>query len=199
MSGNGFVDHYEVMQVSPNADSETIERVFRHLAKRVHPDNQQTGNRERFDELVQAYRVLSDPEQRATFDVRHYEMREQARGLAKEVAAGSYEEDDFIRERLLSALYLERRRNVSQPSIGEVVLEQLTDCPTEHLGFHLWYLREKKWIERTDLGFAITALGVDAAETARGRLRRDRLLPADASRDSDAPRLVQGERERAAG
>jgi curved DNA-binding protein CbpA len=202
VSEKTFVDHYEVMQVSPNADPDTLERVFRHLAKRVHPDNMQTGNRERFDELVEAYRVLSDAEERATFDVRHQEMREQARGLANELAAGGYEEDDFIRERLLSVLYIERRRDLNEPSLGEVVLEQLTDCPREHLGFHLWYLREKQWIERTDRGFAITALGVDAAESTRSRLRGDRLLPAEASGDSDgtdAPRLVQGERERATG
>ncbi len=192
-----FVDHYEVMQVSPNADGEMIERVFRHLAKRFHPDNLQSGNRERFDELIEAHRVLSDPEQRAAYDVRHQETREQVRGLAEAVADGGYEEDDAIRERLLSVLYVERRRDASEPSLGEVVLEQLTDCPREHLEFHLWYLREKQWVERTDRGFAITALGVDAAEDSRSRLRGDRLLPAKAGADSDGsdtPRLVRGER-----
>jgi curved DNA-binding protein CbpA len=192
-----FVDHYEVMQVSPNADAEMIERVFRHLAKRLHPDNLQSGNRERFDGLIEAHRVLSDPEQRAAYDVRHQETREHARGLAEAVAAGGYEEDDAIRERLLSVLYLERRRDVNEPSLGEVVLEKLTDCPREHLEFHLWYLREKQWVERTDRGFAITALGVDAAEASRSRLRSERLLPANAGADSDGsdtPRLVRGER-----
>jgi curved DNA-binding protein CbpA len=37
-------DYYEILQVSPLADSETIERVFRHLAKRYHPDNQESGD-----------------------------------------------------------------------------------------------------------------------------------------------------------
>ena len=36
MSGLGFVDYYELLQVSPNADSETIERIFRHLAKKYY-------------------------------------------------------------------------------------------------------------------------------------------------------------------
>lgn len=197
-----FVDHYEVMQVSPNADSEMIERVFRHLAKRLHPDNAQSGNRARFDELMEADRVLSNPEQRAAYDIRHQEAREHARGLAVAVADGGYEEDDVIRERLLSVLYVERRRDVSEPSLGEVVLEQLTDCPREHLEFHLWYLREKQWVERTDRGFAITAIGVDAAEASRSRLRGDRLLPEKAgagSDGSDTSRLVEGERERSTG
>jgi curved DNA-binding protein CbpA len=39
-------DHYEALQLSPRADRDTIERVFRHLAKRLHPDNPQTGDAE---------------------------------------------------------------------------------------------------------------------------------------------------------
>ena len=38
MVDQGFVDYYELLQLSPNADDETIHRVFRHLAKRLHPD-----------------------------------------------------------------------------------------------------------------------------------------------------------------
>ena len=34
MSEQEFVDHYEILQVSQNADSETLERVYRLLAKR---------------------------------------------------------------------------------------------------------------------------------------------------------------------
>src|SRR5438105_3187548 len=43
-----FSDHYEALQLSPNADSETVDRVYRILAKRYHPDNQQTGDAARF-------------------------------------------------------------------------------------------------------------------------------------------------------
>ena len=41
-------DHYEALQVSPRADGDTIDRVFRHLAKRLHPDNQESGDAEIF-------------------------------------------------------------------------------------------------------------------------------------------------------
>jgi len=44
MGKESFNDYYEALQLSPNADSETIERVFWMLAKRYHPDNDQTGN-----------------------------------------------------------------------------------------------------------------------------------------------------------
>ena len=55
------LDCYEVMQLSPNADAETIERVYRMLAQRYHPDNVDTGNSELFIQLCEAYRVLGSP------------------------------------------------------------------------------------------------------------------------------------------
>ena len=49
---NGFSDHYEAFQLNPNADSETIDRVYRILAKRYHPDNQETGDAAKFETML---------------------------------------------------------------------------------------------------------------------------------------------------
>jgi hypothetical protein len=48
MSENGAPDFYEVLQISPNADPEMIHRVYRLLAQRFHPDNQSTGDADKF-------------------------------------------------------------------------------------------------------------------------------------------------------
>ena len=56
-----FTDHYEILEISPNANSETIERIFRYLASRYHPDNQDTGDLSRFSEIVEAHNTLKDP------------------------------------------------------------------------------------------------------------------------------------------
>ncbi|MCK5350483.1 MAG: DnaJ domain-containing protein, partial [Desulfobacula sp.] len=48
MNGIAFDDYYEDLQISPNADLETIERIYRLLAKRYHPDNKRTGNIDKF-------------------------------------------------------------------------------------------------------------------------------------------------------
>jgi len=48
-----FVDYYELLQVSPNADEDTIQRVFRHLAKKYHPDHQDSPDGDRFRRLVE--------------------------------------------------------------------------------------------------------------------------------------------------
>ena len=191
MTEKSFVDYYEVLQISPNADTETIERMFRHLAKRVHPDNPGTGDVDKFRILVDANRVLSDPEQRAAYDVDYQEVRANEWSLAEEATGVSgYEDDQFLRDRLLSLLYVQRRRDVEKATIGNVELERLLSCPPAHLEFHMWYLKEKKLVERTSRGFAITALGIDEAEPARNRLSRDRLLPERASGASEAGQRI---------
>jgi DnaJ-class molecular chaperone len=65
------VDHYEALQISANAELDTIHRVYRLLAQRFHPDNSETGDASRFRSISEAYRVLSEPESRAQYDVLH--------------------------------------------------------------------------------------------------------------------------------
>jgi len=64
MEEKAFVDYYELMQISPNAEIETIQRVYRMLAARYHPDNPETADADRFMLLNEAYGVLSDPDAR---------------------------------------------------------------------------------------------------------------------------------------
>jgi DnaJ-domain-containing protein 1 len=162
-----FTDHYEVLEISPNANSETIDRIFRYFAQRYHPDNPDTGNRPRFDEIVDAYSTLRDPIKRAQYDLQHKDHLISRRDLVQHASGpkGS-ERDADIQDRLLSILYANRRRNMENPGIGNVQLEQLLSCPREHLEFHLWYMKEKGWIRTLENGqLAITAEGVDRAHS----------------------------------
>ena len=54
MESSEFIDYYEILEISPNANSGTVERMFRYLAKRYHPDNQDTGDRLRFHLILDA-------------------------------------------------------------------------------------------------------------------------------------------------
>jgi curved DNA-binding protein len=175
----GFIDYYELLQVSSNADSETIERVYRSLAKRYHPDNKKTGNDEKFRALVQAYRLLSDPEQRAAYDLNYEETRDRRwKAFVEASPSDGADSDKRLQQAILSLLYTARRAKASNPGVGILELETLLACPEQHMEFHIWYLKEKGWIHRTDNGMlAITATGVDAVINGNNLLRKDRLLP----------------------
>ena len=156
-------DHYETLQVSPRADSETIERVFRHLANRYHPDNRESGNAEKFAELVAAHDVLSDASKRAAYDVSYDRVREARwKIFNQDSATGEIANDSRVRLAVLSLLYVARRNNYLEPGVGTIELERVLSCPLEALNFQMWYLRENGWVERLTSGhFAITAPGVD--------------------------------------
>jgi curved DNA-binding protein CbpA len=71
MESSEFVDYYEILDISPNADSGAIERMFRYHAQRYHPDNRDAGDRLRFDVIVEAHNTLRDPIKRAQYDIQH--------------------------------------------------------------------------------------------------------------------------------
>jgi curved DNA-binding protein CbpA len=167
MELSGFVDYYEILEISPNASSETVERMFRYLARRYHPDNQATADRDRFDLILQAHNVLREPVKRVEFDI-EYEYNTGLRSeIAKDASDGEVVHRDVdLQHKLLAIFYAKRRRDTKDPGVGDGELERLLGCPIEHLEFNLWYMKEKRWIARTDNGtLAITAEGVDRASS----------------------------------
>lgn len=176
MATTDAADWYETLQISPNADADTIQRVFRLLAQKYHPDNQDTGSAERFRELHDAYLVLSDPEKRARYDAGHAALRRERWRFA---AAGAPGDNDFDREQqmrcvVLEILYTRRRTDPGKPALSNLDLAELTGQPREHLEFTLWYLVQRKLVVRDDQSsLTITAEGVDYVEQQTGgRVRR---------------------------
>ena len=178
MEASEFIDYYEILEISPNANSGTIERMYRYFAKLYHPDNQDTGDRLHFDAVLEAHNTLKDPVKRAQFDIQHKNHSEFRWKLAKEAGnSKGVERDGEIQNKLLSILYVKRRQDINDPGIGDLELERLLGCPAEQLDFHIWYLKEKRWIGRTEDGtLAITAEGVDRANSELHRKTSNRLL-----------------------
>lgn len=166
MAKDSFIDFYELMQISPNAEHETIQRVYRILAARFHPDNPKTGDEARFMCLGEAYRVLSNPETRAAYDLRYQMQNAQPISVfeLREFAAGIDGEANR-RMGILCLLYNRRRSNPDAPGMSILELEKLMSFPREHLMFTLWYLKDST-LSRQDesSNFVITSQGVDYVE-----------------------------------
>jgi curved DNA-binding protein CbpA len=183
VSATDFIDYYELLQISPSAEPETIHRVYRLLAQRQHPDNQQTGNAERFRALTEAYHVLSDPARRAQYDLAAEAQRKDRWRLSAFVSNGDAAEDERVARLLvLEVLHANRRAKPGNPGISVLDLESLTGRAREHLEFTIWYLSQKKLVGRGDnSSLVITADGVDYLEDRLGGQPRRKLAAASAA------------------
>lgn len=64
-----YKDYYKILGVERSASADEIKKAYRKLARKHHPDvNKDQGAEEKFKEVGEAYKVLSDPEARQKYD-----------------------------------------------------------------------------------------------------------------------------------
>ncbi|MFQ5835006.1 MAG: molecular chaperone DnaJ [bacterium] len=79
-------DYYEILGISRDASPEEIKKAYRKLAIKYHPDRNPDNSKEaeeKFKEVSEAYKILSDPEKRQIYDQYGHA------GLEAEVGAGA--------------------------------------------------------------------------------------------------------------
>ncbi|HEX8507833.1 MAG TPA: DnaJ domain-containing protein [Hymenobacter sp.] len=81
-------NHYQVLGVAPNAPAADIKRAYRQLVVRYHPDKHGGDVRyeDQFKAVASAYRVLSDPGRRATYDFQLAQAARRAEELQRQQA-----------------------------------------------------------------------------------------------------------------
>lgn len=64
-----YQDYYKTLGVEKNASQADIQRAYRKLARKYHPDINKSGDsEEKFKQINEAYEVLGDPEKRSKYD-----------------------------------------------------------------------------------------------------------------------------------
>jgi len=154
------------MGVEPTSDSATIQAAYTRLSQKYHPSNADTGNKEKFDQLNQAFEVLSDPELRAAFD--------KIKGIDREAGGPKFSGTEFfdalgqgavLRAAVLCLLYDRMRLKSFKPSLSMRNMEGMLRVRGEELNFALWYLKKRNYVINDDKSaLAITVEGMDYLE-----------------------------------
>ena len=161
-----FQDHYALLGIETNADSETIQAVYSRLAQKYHPNTAETGDKTKFDAVNLAFEVLSDPTLRASFD--KVKGVDHEAGNPKFTGAeffDSLEEAAALRATILCILYDRRRIKSFKPSLSLRHLESMIRATTDELNFALWYIKQRGFAVNDDKSsMAITVEGMDYLE-----------------------------------
>jgi curved DNA-binding protein CbpA len=164
-----YQDHYQVLGVEPQSDSEIIQQAYAALAQKYHPGNLDTGDPEKFEAVNLAYEVLSDADLRRGFDRLKGVGREEGvpkfSGLAFFDALGH---ETVLRTALLCVLYDRRRAKPFTPSLPLRQIENTLKATVEEMGFALWYLKQRGLIASDDKSsLQVTVEGIDFLEHHR--------------------------------
>lgn len=177
-----FVDYYIILQVDPTCSPKELEAAYRHLAKTYHPDHIDTADVTKFNQVIEAYRTLRNPDQRAEYDLVYAANKKDnwfkfTAGNSLDVDEKSVIDDAEAHARILVFLYKKRRENARSAGIAGFYVQQMLDCSEEIIDFHLWYLKEKGFIEITEQGaLAITIQGIDHVIATSRNTQAEKLL-----------------------
>lgn len=176
-----FIDLYSILQVEWDCDTKSLEYAYRYLAKLYHPDHPDTADVEKFSEVVEAYRTLRDPDDRAEYDILYVANTEGVEFKSgpddqTQVDETSALSDAEVHEKTLRHLYKRRRESALDAGVAPFFIQEMLNCSDEHFNFHIWYLKAKGFIETTEQGtLAITIDGIDHVISTSRTMKAEKL------------------------
>lgn len=138
-------DYYEILGVAPDSSLEDIKKAYKQRAKEWHPDRA-TGSEEKFKNLVQAYKILSNSDARAKYDRKRSASPESFinrftgfKGAAKAAADTARKVmNDFVGENIVETIdeILGRKKEPKNIVIKiKITLEELYDGSDKRIVF----------------------------------------------------------------
>ena len=65
-------DYYEILEISKNASDEVVEKAYKALVKKYHPDLKEGEEKKQAEDIIkeinEAYEVISNPDKRKEYD-----------------------------------------------------------------------------------------------------------------------------------
>ena len=115
-------NYYEILEVDKNASEEVLDRAYRVLAKKYHPD-MQTGRQRRENEekmkiINEAYSVLSDKQRREKYDLKLQEE------IVQEKIDNMSEQNEVEIDRKVSSSINKMFNNMKREQVKEIKEKQ---------------------------------------------------------------------------
>ncbi|HWB68445.1 MAG TPA: molecular chaperone DnaJ [Solirubrobacterales bacterium] len=131
-------DYYEVLGIGRDADEKEVKKAFRRLARELHPDvnDHDPEAEEKFKQAAEAYEVLSDPEQRRTYDTYGHEGLRSGGFAPRSAGFGSI--DEIFQAFFGGEGFGFGRGHAGGADIGvsvEIELEEVASGTRKHLAF----------------------------------------------------------------
>lgn len=220
MENSPFVDYYEFLMISRQADRAMVEWAVRLMLARYGKKNDQQADEAKYNLVKEAYRTLADPKRRAAYDKEREERLPPEQPAAAGGAASLPERAEGepldpadvrveltatltdvrlqrrIRQGIMSALYDVITTRPRNPELGRAEIARAIGITIDEMEFGIWYCREQGILRTTAQGlYAISTKGVDWVENGGVEHLTER--PQRLAAEGLAPRSEQTNREQA--
>jgi curved DNA-binding protein CbpA len=133
------MNHYVVLGIAEDADSDTIRSAFRALARRYHPDAGAGSSTAEFRRALEAYETLSDPERRRLYDRELRGSRVRAAIIAEPIGSRPVPEPVFT-SRTVSFGFPDKPVTITRTTFFDEFFEELFNS-TQDDWFWRWRVR----------------------------------------------------------
>ncbi len=146
-------NYYDILQVNKNASPEIIEKAYKTLAKKYHPDLQTEENKKQAEEILkeinEAYEVLSDSEKKQSYDKLLMEMEQEKTETSQNTSTEAIQrkKEEFIKQQLQYQEQLKREQEIAyQQQLQQARQKAYYDAYIQDLknrGYRIRY--QKSW------------------------------------------------------